>query len=67
MGFSRQEYVSGLPFTPPGHPPEPGIQIESPTWEAPDVLIFAQLVLNVPSNQPSSKLLLICQCPCIPE
>ena len=48
MGFSRQEYASGLPFTPPGHPPEPGIKIESPTWEAPDVLMFAQLVLNVP-------------------
>ena len=48
MGFSRQEYASGLPFSPLGHPPEPGIKIESPTWEAPDVLTFAQLVLNIP-------------------
>ena len=26
MGFSRQEYWSGLPFPPPGHFPDPGIQ-----------------------------------------
>ena len=47
-GIIQQEYSSGLPFTSPGHPPEPGIKVESPTWEAPDVLIFAQLVLNIP-------------------
>ena len=47
MGFSRQEYWSGLPFPPPGDPPDPGIKLmplESPslagffttnaTWEA---------------------------------
>ena len=26
MGFSRQEYWSGLPFLPPGAPPDPGIE-----------------------------------------
>ena len=26
MGFSRQEYWSGLPFSPPGDLPNPGIE-----------------------------------------
>ena len=30
MGFSRQEYWSGLPFPPPGEHPNPGIKPESP-------------------------------------
>ena len=30
MGFSRQEYWSGLPFPPPGDLPDPGIEPESP-------------------------------------
>ena len=30
VGFSRQEYLSGLPFPPPGDLPNPGIQPESP-------------------------------------
>ena len=30
MGFSRQEYWSGLPFPLPGHLPNPGIEPESP-------------------------------------
>ena len=29
MGFSRQEYWSGLPFPPPGDLPDPGIEFES--------------------------------------
>ena len=29
MGFSRQEYWSGLPCTPPGDIPDPGIEPES--------------------------------------
>ena len=33
MGFSRQEYWSGLPCPPPGDLPDPGIEPESP--EAP--------------------------------
>ena len=48
MGFSRQEYWSGLPFPPPGDLPDPGIKpmtlmspalaggffTTSATWEA---------------------------------
>ena len=45
MGFSRQEYWSGLPFPSPGDLPDPGIELLSPmspalagrffaTWEA---------------------------------
>ena len=30
MGFSRQEYWSGLPFPSPGDPPNPGIKLKSP-------------------------------------
>ena len=31
MGFSRQEYWSGLPCPPPGDLPDPGIELESPS------------------------------------
>ena len=34
MGFSRQEYWSGLPFPTPGDLPDPGIKPKSPTWQA---------------------------------
>ena len=34
MGFSRQEYWSGLPFPSPGDLPDPGIQPTSPALEA---------------------------------
>ena len=34
MGFSRQEYLSGLPFPSPGDLPEPGIEPESLALEA---------------------------------
>ena len=34
MGFSRQEYWSGLPFPSPGHLPDPGIKPRSPTLQA---------------------------------
>ena len=30
VGFSRQEYWSGLPFPPPGDLPDPGIEPVSP-------------------------------------
>ena len=39
MGFSKQEYWSGLPFPPPGDLPDPGIEPVSPTMEA-DSKIF---------------------------
>ena len=34
MGFSRQEYWSGLPFLSPGDPPNPGVIPRSPTLQA---------------------------------
>ena len=34
MGFSRQEYRSGLPFPSPGDLPNPGIEPGSPALEA---------------------------------
>ena len=34
MGFSRQEYWSGLPFPSPGDLPDPGIESWSPALQA---------------------------------
>ena len=34
MGFSRQEYWSGLPLPSPGDLPKPGIEPGSPTFQA---------------------------------
>ena len=34
MGFSLQEYWSGLPFPPPGDLPDPGIEPGSPALQA---------------------------------
>ena len=34
MGFSRQEYWSGLPFPSPGELPDPGIEPGSPALQA---------------------------------
>ena len=34
MGFSRQEYWSGLPFPSPGDLPNPGIEPRSPAIQA---------------------------------
>ena len=34
MGFSRQDYWSGLPFPSPGDLPDPGIKPGSPALEA---------------------------------
>ena len=38
MGFSRQEYWSGLPFPSPGDLPNPGIEPGSPTLQADSLL-----------------------------
>ena len=32
MGFSRQEYWSGLPFPSPGDLPDPGVEPRDRTW-----------------------------------
>ena len=34
MGFSRQEYWTGVPFPSPGDPPDPGIEPRSPALQA---------------------------------
>ena len=34
MGFSRQEYWSGVPFPSPGDLPDPGIEPGCPTFQA---------------------------------
>ena len=34
IGFSRQEYWSGLPFPSPGDLPDPGIEPRSPALQA---------------------------------
>ena len=34
MGFSRQEYWSGLPCPPPGDRPNPGLEAGSPALQA---------------------------------
>ena len=38
MGFSRQEYWSGLPFPPPGDLPDPEMEPRSPTLQADSLL-----------------------------
>ena len=38
MGFSRQEYWSGLPFPSPGNLPDPGIETMSPALQADSLL-----------------------------
>ena len=45
MGFSRQEYWSGLPFPSPGDLPNPGIEPRSPALQA-DALPSEQLKNN---------------------
>ena len=53
MGFSRQEYWSGLPFPPPGDLPNPGIEPVShvsPALQAdslPDEPLWKPLLVNV--------------------
>ena len=37
MGFTRQEYWSGLPFLSPGDLPDPGIEPGSPALQADDL------------------------------
>ena len=48
MGFSRQEYWSGLPFPSPGDLPNPGIKLESPALQAD----------AVPSKPPGKRLII---------
>ena len=49
MGFSRQEYWSGLPFPSPGDLPDPGIEPGSPAFQA-------DALTSEPPGKPSSEL-----------
>ena len=48
MGFSRQEYWSGLPFPSPGDIPDPGIEPRSPALQADVLRLSHQGRLNKP-------------------
>ena len=48
LGFSRQEYWSGLSFPPPGRLPNPGIEPRSPALQT------DSLPAELPGNPPSS-------------
>ena len=43
MGFSKQEYWSGLPFPSPGDLPDPGIEPGSPALQADSLLSEPQI------------------------
>ena len=50
IGFSRQEYWNGLPFPPPGHFPNPGIELMIPVSPA---LAGGFLFTTEPPGKPS--------------
>ena len=47
MGFSRQEYWSGLPFPSPGNLPDPGIEPRSPALQADSLLSDRSVGFNI--------------------
>ena len=49
MGFSGQEYWSGLPFPSPGDLPDPGIEPRSPAFQA-------DALTSEPPGKPLGKL-----------
>jgi len=56
-GFLRQEYWSGLPFPSPGHLPDSGIQLASPSLQT-DSLQLSHLWVGEGSGNPL-------QCSCL--
>ena len=54
MGFSRQEYWSGLPFPSPGDLPDAGLKLKSPELQADSLLSEPP---GKPLQDPSPKLL----------
>ena len=58
MGFSRQEYWSGLPFPSPGDLPDPGIKPGSPAFRADSLssVIFKKQILKTYDNLTISSL-----------
>ena len=57
MGFSRQEFWSGLPFPPPGDLPDPGIKPMSPA-----VLASLALAGRILTTEPPGKLIYVVCC-----
>ena len=47
MGFSGQIYWSGLPCSPPGDLPDPGIERRSPAFQVDSLTIFLLLILKM--------------------
>ena len=68
MGFSRQEYWSGLPFPPPGDHLDPGIELTSPVSHALACRFFTTEPPGKPSQvlrvQLNYSILLLPQHPC---
>ena len=79
MGFSRQEYWSGLPFPPPGDIPDPGIERVSLVFSALAGRFFTTAPPRKPLRSirvvengqissflwPSSILVCVCVCVCV--
>jgi len=55
MGFSREEYWSGLPFPSPGDLPDPGIEPGSPALRADALLSEPPRLLGTPSYFSTSQ------------
>ena len=54
MGFSRQEYWSGLPLLPPEYFPDPGTELRSPVLQA-NSLLFEPPGVPISSVQSLSR------------
>ena len=50
MGFSRQKYWSGLPFSSPGDLPDPGTKPRSPASHVNSLIVWATRVTQVMSS-----------------
>ena len=58
MGFSRQEYWSGLPFSSPEDLPNPGIEPGSDTFRADSLQSESPAILKFLLTSPSSTFFL---------
>ena len=58
MGFSRQEYWTGLPFSSPGDLLDPGIELVSSDWQV-DSLPLSHLGKPLPLHSTNSKFCVI--------
>jgi len=56
MGFARQEYWNGMPFSPLGDLPDPGIKSRSSALQADSLLIQPPVLLTVTKLDCASKL-----------